>query len=370
MKKNGKTNWKTALTFAGSFMAFVIGSGYASGQEVMRFYTTFGYWGIAGEIISMALYSWLAVTFMMLGCKHKLEGKEALNYFMGKWGGKVIDLFSIVFIYTIYVLMISGAGATLNQAFGISTFLGSLIMIMLSLAVVLLGLQKLVEIIGCIGPVIGLFAIVVGVVGVISNFEGLLNANETISRIVVPRAEGVGNWLGSAVLAPACVLLASVPFLTGMGASTDNRKSVYWGGILGGVGLMTGHILLNIGMMANIERVYQAEVPSLALAADRLPIIAPIFSIILLLGMFTTAVPMLWSTSNRFAREGEGKFKVLSIFLAAIAVVGGELPFGELMGIIYPIGGYIGLLIMTGILYRRYINKGELLYQEERGVSL
>lgn len=123
---------------------------------------------------------------------------------------------------------------------------------------------------------------------------------------------------------------------------------------------MTGHILMNIGMIANIEQVYQKEVPSLALASSVVPRIATIFSIILLLGMFTTAVPMLWSTSRRFATDKTNKFKIIAISLAAFATIGGKLPFGKLMGIIYPIAGYVGLIIMVGILYRKFINKGKI----------
>lgn len=225
MGKNNKTNLKKVFLFAGSIMAFIIGSGYASGQEVLRFYTTFGLWGIVGEFASMFLYAWIAVTLMTIGCENKIEGNEALKYYVGSFLGKIIDVFITVYIYTIFILMVSGAGATINQAFGIPTFLGTLIIILLALITVLLGLEKILDVMGCIGPVIGVFAVVVGVIGVITNFDGLINAAEIMSKIEVPRAEGVGNWLWSAVIAPASVLIGAIPFLTSMGASTDNKKN-------------------------------------------------------------------------------------------------------------------------------------------------
>ena len=50
-------NWPIVFKYAGAFVAFMIGSGFATGQEVMQFFTAYGIWGIGGIFISMFLYS-------------------------------------------------------------------------------------------------------------------------------------------------------------------------------------------------------------------------------------------------------------------------------------------------------------------------
>lgn len=34
-----------ALTYAGAIIAFLIGSGFATGQEILQYFTSYGYWG-------------------------------------------------------------------------------------------------------------------------------------------------------------------------------------------------------------------------------------------------------------------------------------------------------------------------------------
>ncbi|MCE4831011.1 hypothetical protein LV540_16520, partial [Clostridioides difficile] len=55
---SGKVNIKTVISFAGAYVATVIGSGFATGQEILQFFTFYGYAGIIGGIISMVLFSW------------------------------------------------------------------------------------------------------------------------------------------------------------------------------------------------------------------------------------------------------------------------------------------------------------------------
>jgi hypothetical protein len=49
----GNACWKDIVAFGGAIMAFVIGAGFASGQEAMQFFTHFGLWGSrgAGKVI-------------------------------------------------------------------------------------------------------------------------------------------------------------------------------------------------------------------------------------------------------------------------------------------------------------------------------
>ena len=48
-----KTNWLNVVKYAGAYIAFIIGSGFATGQEIIQFYTSYGIWGIGSVAISM-----------------------------------------------------------------------------------------------------------------------------------------------------------------------------------------------------------------------------------------------------------------------------------------------------------------------------
>ena len=41
-----KINWKSVFTVMGAILAFNIGTGFATGQEVMQYFSVFGWWSI------------------------------------------------------------------------------------------------------------------------------------------------------------------------------------------------------------------------------------------------------------------------------------------------------------------------------------
>ena len=45
-------NWGRAMTYAGAFIAFLIGSGFATGQEVLQYFSSYGYLGILGVVVA------------------------------------------------------------------------------------------------------------------------------------------------------------------------------------------------------------------------------------------------------------------------------------------------------------------------------
>ena len=44
-----KTSPLRVLTYAGAIVAFLIGSGFATGQEILQYFTSYGYSGISAR---------------------------------------------------------------------------------------------------------------------------------------------------------------------------------------------------------------------------------------------------------------------------------------------------------------------------------
>ena len=55
MAGNGQEGRFAVLRYAGAFIAFMVGSGFATGQEVMQYYVAFGYGGFAAALLAFAL---------------------------------------------------------------------------------------------------------------------------------------------------------------------------------------------------------------------------------------------------------------------------------------------------------------------------
>ncbi|MDU7036391.1 MAG: hypothetical protein E6341_02340, partial [Staphylococcus simulans] len=88
------------------------------------------------------------------------------------------------------------------------------------------------------------------------------------------------------------------------------------------------------------------------------PWVATIFSICILLGIYSTTAPMYWLIKNEFMRFIPSKFGVLiTVLLGIVFMAGGTLPFGELVAMIYPFVGYVGLALVIVIFARTIWSK-------------
>lgn len=351
-------SWGKVFTFAGAIVAYLIGSGFASGQEAMQFFTAFGLKGSSGAlVITLLLYIWFSSTIMEDGRRLQLESANKIfTYYCGKYLGGFFQVFTPIFLYLVFMVMISGAGAVLTEYYGLNPQVGRVIMAVIALGTVILGLKGLVNIVSKIGPAIIAFAVVVGIANIIMNPKGIFAADAIINTVNVTKA--APSWYISGVIFPSmgCVMLT--PFLAGIGKEASSKKEAKMGGLLGGFLFAIAVMIMAYGIMASIADLYNKDIPSLFIASKMFPAIGIIFSLILFAGIYTTAVPMLWLSCNTLiSDEKDRKFKPLALILTIIAFVGGQFPFAKLVNILYPISGYLGILLMISILKTQIRNK-------------
>ena len=345
--ENQTVSKSKVMSFAGAFIAFLIGSGFATGQEVLQYFTSYGYLGIAGAMVVFVLFLYVGIDFITVGQEQKFpRSSDIFRYYCGKSLGTFFDYFSIVFIYMSFVVMIAGAGATINQQYGLSVSVGGILMGVLAAGTVIFGLGRIVDVIGKIGPAIVVMSIFLGTASILKNPQGLAEANNIIPQLDLMKASS--NWFFAAGSYVGFCMLWLASFMAAMGATANSKKEAKLGAIYGATGFSLAVIIVALGLMANIEQVAGTMIPSLYLAANIHPLLATAFSVIIVAGIYTTAVPLLWSVSARFLDEKSTKFKILTVVLAIIGVfVGLKVPFNKLVNVVYVINGYVGILLLA-----------------------
>lgn len=347
------------IAIGGAFMGFVIGSSFASGQECMQYFTSFGVLGSIGAgLIALVLYSWFVSTIVEDGRYLRLNNSgKMFNFYLGKHLGFVLEWFTPIMLFFVYSAMISGAGSTFEEYYGLDGNIGRGLMIVASLGTVLLGLNKLVKIVGYIAPVLLVVTMVIGILSIVNNPAGIAEADRNLQTVEVHA--NFGNWALSGLMYAAYTVTGVVPYLADIGKSTaTNRKNSIFGGIFGGAAFLIAVMILNFGLLANILDVYNLEIPSLFVASSISPVFGDIFSVLLLLGIYTTAVPMLYTVCNKISSDSKSKaYRITAIVTAIVSIFGGQLSFSTMISIIYPISGYAGLVIFAGMIYTKYIKK-------------
>ncbi|WP_431710353.1 YkvI family membrane protein [Glutamicibacter uratoxydans] len=350
-----KTSFLRALTYAGAIIAFLIGSGFATGQEIMQYFTSYGYWGIFGTgALVLILMTYVAVEFFVVGNAKKFDKPSRIfHYYCGKYLGTFFDYFSILFVFLSFTVMVAGAGAVVEEHYGASKYLGG---IALALAVgisVWFGLKSLVDVIGKIGPLIVIIAIALGLVGIFSNPEGIATGNSLVASLDLTRASS--NWFMAGLSYVGFCMLWLAAFLTALGKTARSKREAASGGILGSTAFSLACVIVGLGLLANLDQVAGAEIPMLILASQIGPFVAAAISVMILAGIYTTAVPLLWTVSSRFFPDKTPRFKYLTIALAILGtIIGLLIPFSQMVNLVYVINGYVGILLLVLMLVKTF----------------
>lgn len=343
---------KSILLFTGAQCSFFIGAGIATGQESLQYFTAHGWWGMAAIVIVLLLFSWLLSSLTEWGRNHRNDTSEPFTDICGKTLGTVFRFCVPVFVFMIAVTMFAGAGALLGDVFGLPIWVGATGMAVVVAITLMFGFHNLVEIIGRIGPLI---VVIIGVVALwvlIENFPALADTTENLAKY--PPAKASENWFIGTILYSTAILIIAVPFLTSLGREDTSLSSTVRPGVLTGVIYAFVMGTCALALLATLPLVYDHDTPLVTLGINIAPWLGYVFSVIILLGIYSTAAPMLWTVADQFPIKSRRTYTILCLALTVVALIGGlKLPFAELVGFVYPSIGYFGLVFFGMLAYRQ-----------------
>ncbi|MCD5407002.1 MAG: hypothetical protein LRZ99_04860 [Desulfotomaculum sp.] len=160
------TNTKPIATFkiASVYAGTVVGAGFASGQEVLQFFSFFGVSSFLAVTLAAILFVFFG--FIILDLGHRLKAnsyREVIRHAGGRWVGKAIDAVITFFLFGAFTAMIAGAGAIFEEQFAAPYLLGSLVLAVSTLLTVMLGIRGVISVISYITPVLLVFIIGISV---------------------------------------------------------------------------------------------------------------------------------------------------------------------------------------------------------------
>ena len=279
MKDN--INILNVIKIAGAFIAFIIGSGFATGQEIMQFFTSNGLYSLVSILISLILFVYFGSTIISSGFDYgKYEKYSPYKYFCGDKVGLFYEYFVPVLLFISVVVMISGAGATLQEYYNLNYYVGCAMMTILVLIAFICGLNGLVNIIGFIGPVIVIFSLLVGFIILFENLDGLKNISQAMTEVNLTKAGG--NCIKSGVLYTSYNMVSGLFFFTALANSANNKEEAKLGATVGSLLLMIVILVMNFALLSKIKNIYKLSIPTLYFAKSISPLLGKIFSVILL----------------------------------------------------------------------------------------
>lgn len=342
-------NFKSISIFAGSYISYYFGAGYATGQDIMQYYLRFayGWYFLLGPILALMLFFYYNWSFAAAGEREKFENHgDIFTYYCGKTIGLVFDIFVVISCAFCYMVMCSGAAATFSQQFGMPLWLGAAIFCVFVVGTNVFGLRGIVKVLGPLGPILIVCVFMISLCTFIRDHRAIsagfrLIREGNLGQISI----GPNLWLGS-LFHSATVVSWFAAFSADLGERNGAKPLT--------TGLAAACLLLfcatSVGafaFIANIAETATAAVPNLILANKLSPVLGNFFSLIVLGGIYSTAVPLLWTASSRFAHDSSAKFRVITAALGAASLLMAFcLPYRSFINLVYTLCSYMGIVLI------------------------
>jgi uncharacterized membrane protein YkvI len=334
-----KPNWGAAFQIAAVYVGTVVGAGFATGREIVEFFSRFGFYGFISILMSGYLLIYLGSKLMRISAMINATSYQEFNeYLFGRPIGRAINIIMLFMLLGVCAVMLSGAGAIFEEQLGMSKVIGIVITIGLSLLVMLVGVK-------------GIFAVNTFVVPLMISFSFILMVlsirlpNFLDSFIYIPYFQD--GW--KTVLAPfsytAFNLGLSQAVLVPIAAEVKDDPTIKWGGILGGVALtlilISSHSTLV--MLPNLETY---EIPMAVIMKNLASGLYWIYIFIIYGEIFTSVIGNIFGLERQLKKYIALPSMLIVSLIFIITYFISLVDYGTLLSYLYPLFGYISLLFI------------------------
>ncbi|MGI6542828.1 MAG: hypothetical protein ACOX44_07205 [Limnochordia bacterium] len=338
-----------AAQIAGTYIGTVVGAGFASGQETLRFFTLYGVQGTWGVFIATLLFVYFGLTVMQLGYSlHAQSHRDVIAAITGPYLYRFIDVMITGALAAGLTVMIAGAGAALQEQLGWPGWAGGALMAAGSVLTVLLGITGVISAISMVAPFL---------VG------GTVAISLLLLRFYVPNASwsapglaASGSWLPAAFLYVSYNMILTLGILAPMGGMSD-PATIRKGAWLGGLGLGISAMAVHLAMLTQVPEIIGVEVPMLHIAAKVLRCAPAAYAWLLLAEIYTTAVANLYGFVARMTKSHPGLSAWMTVSTGLFAYLGSQIGFVALVQTLYPALGVVGGLLLFALVKWRFLRR-------------
>jgi uncharacterized membrane protein YkvI len=329
-----KKNWTQAFQIAAVYVGTVVGAGFATGKEIVEFFSRFGFFGLISIIMSGYLFIMLGSKLMRMAAYIDAKSYQEFNvYLFGKWPSRIINIFMLFMLLGVSAVMLSGAGAVFEEQLGLSKSVGVFLTIILSILVMLVGSKGLFAVNTFVVPLMISFSVILMIFSVqLPNFMNQL--------LFIPHAED--GW--KSVIAPfsyvALNLGLAQAVLVPIATEVKDDWTIKWGGILGGAALtlILSASHLTLIMLPNVE-LY--NIPMAIVMKNLAPFLYWIFVLVIYGEIFTSVIGNVFGLDRQLKQYLPLPTIVSGTAIFLVSYLISLVNYGTLLSYLYPLFGYI-----------------------------
>lgn len=329
------------------YLGAVIGAGFASGQEIVQFFVSYGDWGIRGCYLSMVLFALSGGLLLYYAHNNKVSNyQELLSSLLGDKTGRTLDFMLAIFLFLGISTMLSASGAVFQEHLFLPKELGILLAYLFVLVSILTGRKGLIYTYNILVPVKMVLLLIIA--GYAALGPGITSA-DTQAAFSLPGE--TKYWGVAAILYVAYNFSLAMVVLTEYQSISTRRDSMVgaaWGGLILGV-----LIILNYTALKKfLPVILHYEVPMLYIAGHISGVTKIIYSVVLWVGILTTAIANAYGFAQRFASFAGISYGLCLFLCLTLALPLSLQNFSFLVGKVYPLFGILGIFILSALLLK------------------
>ena len=336
-----------------SIIGTLIGAGFASGQEMYLFFYRFGLNGILGLILCSLLISIVIYkTFLIIHTRKIYNYEDFLQeIFHSKNISNISNIIVNAFLLITFYIMISGFGAYFEQQFEIPAIIGAIILATISFVVLIKDIEGVKRVNSVIVPILIIVIFIIGFLSLKNIFSGsgeIWQANF--------ESKYNFNWILQAVVYCSYNMILVIPVIVNLGKYIKNKNQIVI------VSVFSGAIVFVLAMsiflvLTGVETDYsKIQMPAVYAIDNNFPHFSGVYGIVILLSIFSTAI----SIGISFLKNITKNKKSYPQFVAIMCISGvliSNFGFSNLVKMLFPIFGYLGIMQICCILKNKTMKK-------------
>ncbi|MCL2204832.1 MAG: hypothetical protein FWB88_12955 [Defluviitaleaceae bacterium] len=332
------------IKIAAVYASVFLGAGFASGQELIRYFVGFGPMGAVGLLMAGVLFALTGWSVLTICRREKITTYSGMmQHLLGKRLGIATEWLVAAFLFCLFVAMLAGAGATARQAFDIPFTAGAGIVGAVVFIILLFDLNGIVKVNVILAPLmifggffVGLYAFLAASRPAFAMFAGLPS-----------------SWVVAAVVYASYNLVTGIPVLAATSKLATKKSDAFVGGVVGGGVITLLGLSLLLPLFLYYTDVVNIEIPLLMIVVNYGPFFSLLYLGVLISALLTTAAcngfaVLQWLNSH--SRGWLANRKVAAAALCLLGIGAAHIGFSRIVAYVYPIFGLLGLFMILIII--------------------
>lgn len=335
---------KKYLSAAFAYVGVIVGAGLASGQDLLQYFLAYGAIGLIGIAALGVLNVIFGAVALQLGSYYRSDNHDVVFEQIARPAlRRIIDVVLVFSAFTMGFVMLAGAGANLEQQFGLPSWVGGALCAVLVVLTAFLNFDRIMNVIGVFTPIIMVAIAVLMIYSLVTPHASVAEL-DAAARNVTP---ALPNLVFSTLNYFALCVVGGIAMAFVLGGSIlrigEARRAGHIGGVL--IALVLGADA--VALYLNVDRIWNFDVPALEIARSVHPAFAFGYTLVIFALIYNTAFSLFYSTARRFSGGSTARLRIVLVAVVAAGYAASFMGFKKLVGVMYPIIGWLGVALLV-----------------------